>query len=293
MEKTDCFNDLKLEVIEDNFRARFAGAHQTSTRATGAHQTSTRVAGAHQTSTRVAGEHQTSTRVAGAHQSTKMKVVKVISSPQDLNAPPLYNQNIEEEYSSEEIDYVSIFKNKTPMFNNKFDKEKAENNRKLHLKRIFFGDGITTNRILDEIVDAIEKGPENIDKVLNKNKCPLTIELNSLSFQNCLHYACNFCNVQSVDFILKSFKKNKDYLNITNLQSHNGKTALMLAIDKSSKDKQIYVKIIEILDLFIKNCAIDYELCDKQGKNILDYVKLHLPYYENEFCEKIGFKKSN
>lgn len=137
-------------------------------------------------------------------------------------------------------------------------------------KMLFYNAG--TNGDLSKLKEGLDKG------MSISEECSA-----SGYYWTCLHYACFYGHKEIIRYILEYEKDDTNYIPRRNIQCNKGKTPLMYVLSNVSGNENKK----EILLLFHNSNAIDYNVCDKENKNIFDYIKTHLGSYLNEYYKML------
>lgn len=160
------------------------------------------------------------------------------------------------------MDQLTYFERKK-----KYDIEHHEKVRTKHLK------GNLNNTEKMELYNSGISGDiTKLHELIEVKKFPLMEECSASGYYwTVLHYASHYGNVKIIEFILEYYKFDPDKLDILNLQSNLGLSPLLIAMNIVSAEKKK-----QIIDLFIRYDAIDFNICCKDSnEDIFDICKKH------------------
>jgi hypothetical protein len=149
----------------------------------------------------------------------------------------------------------------------KYDMEHAEKVRVKHLKN-----KLNTTEKMELYNSGISGDIVKLQELIEQKKYPLMEECSASGYYwTVLHYAAHYGNVKIIEFILDYYKFDPDKMDILNLQSNLGLSPLLIAINAVSAEKKK-----QIIDLYIKYDAIDFNICSKDNnEDIFDICKKH------------------
>ena len=148
----------------------------------------------------------------------------------------------------------------------KYDKELAEKIRTKHLKN-----KLNTTEKMELYTSGINGDISKVQELIEVKKYPLMEECSASGYYwTVLHYAAHYGNVKIIEFILDYYKFDPEKLDILNLQSNLGLSPLLIAINAVSAEKKK-----QIIDLYIKYDAIDFNICNDTNEDIFDICKKH------------------
>ena len=118
-----------------------------------------------------------------------------------------------------------------------------------------------------ELYDCGVKGDiEKLKSIVLSKKYNLSEECSATGyFWTVLHYASHYGFVNIVKYVVEYYKDEPNKIDILNLQSNLGMSPLMIAINNVSDIS----KKKEILEIYVNNNAIDYNICSAKGDDII------------------------
>ncbi len=156
---------------------------------------------------------------------------------------------------------LSIFKE----YNKKYDKQYAEEVRKIHLKNT-----LKNNQKLEIYNCSVNGDLDKLKILIEENKYNLFEEISAKGyFWTALHYAAHYGHTNIVEYILEKISYSPFKKDLANLQSNLGYTPLFIAINSSLEES----KKKNTLNVYLKYDVIDFNICCNNGLDIFDVCK--------------------
>jgi hypothetical protein len=147
----------------------------------------------------------------------------------------------------------------------KFDPVYSDQIRKKYLSNT-----LNANQKMQLYTCAVEGNLENLKKLIEIEKYSLLEECSATGYYwTVFHYAAHYGIESIITYVMEYYQNDCNKKNISNLQSNLGLSPLFICLNSSvSIDKKK-----NILELYVKYDAIDFNICNKNGEDIYDICK--------------------